>query len=500
MCSCVHKEACVELTPCTMESKRELETPYVDDIDCVSWLEEVDMVQYAQVFMANFTLGGTGFLSRKRLGQVRLQDFPYMNILNYDHQKILMQHIRHTLKYTYQSPVRIRETQQTSYGKLRQKRLEEEQERQEKEEADRKARVSSNNSRRPSNELVRAGSQERLTAQESTEISVADSKEAKAKGKKKNKTRRHTFDEKAWEAINKSRKGDTDHKAASEALRDVVAPSVTDAEAVAPPKRKQKLHRRRSTFNDSDDVANVTDKASAYGNLVQDFNSWQSELAKVQEQQLTQFNSLVGCETSTILFLNDRTRELACSQNGKWVSYTVDSGLTAQCCERGELINVTEEPEKDPRFNKTIDKTPTGVSKIESVMFVPIKALKSGGKVVGVLVMVNKKKNGQFDKNDENVITVCAERMADDIYDVFKELLNLNDNITLLGSSFFPPAVDPSKSKSRRFLESTANSRSGMMSFSKQNSMPLTDDSIESMRQRYLSFEVGTHSFAPTTK
>lgn len=110
-----------------MESKRERETPYVDDIDCVTWLEEIDMPQYTQTFLTNFTVGGTGFLSRKRLAQVRLQDFPNMNIQNYDHQKVLMQHIRHTLKYTYQSPVRIRETQQTTYGKQRQKRIEEEQ-------------------------------------------------------------------------------------------------------------------------------------------------------------------------------------------------------------------------------------------------------------------------------------------------------------------------------------------------------------------------------------
>lgn len=474
-----------------MESKREKEreTPYVDDIDCVSWLEEVDLVQYVHVFMLNFTIGGAGFLSRKRLAQVRLQDFPSMNIQNFDHQKILMAHIKHTLKYTYQSPVRIRETQQTAYGKLRAKRLEEE-------ELAKKAEVISREGRRPS--LSHGASMQQLVSQESKEgdSSIAESKADKEKVKKKKKARRHTFDEKAWEAINKSRKGDTDHKAASDVLRDAVAPSVVDIEPVAAPKKmKQKLHRRRSTFGDTDDVSSVTDKAAMYGNLVQEFNSWQSELGKVQEQQLSQFNALLGCEASTILFHNDRTRELACSQNGKWVSYLVDSGLTATCCENGELINVSDEPEKDPRFNKLLDKTPSGVSEIHSVMYVPIKALKSGGKIVGVLVLVNKKNNGHFDRNDENVISVCVERMADDIYDVFKELLNLNDNISLMGSSFFPPAVDPYKSRAKRFLESTANSRSGMLSLNKQNSTPLTDDSIEGMRQRYLSFEIGTHSF-----
>lgn len=480
-----------------MEAKREKEAPYVDDIDCVSWLEEVDMVQYAQVFMLNFTVGGTGFLSRKRLSQVRLQDFSHMNITSFEHQKVLMAHIKHTLKYTYQSPVRMRETQNTAYGKMRAKRLQEE------ELLKRAANSDSQQKRLPSMEGIgRSPSQEKLTPQESKEgdaidLAVADTVANKQKDRKKKKARRHTFDEKAWEAINKSRKGDTEHKAASEVLRDVIAPKVNDIDAVAPAKKpKQKLHRRRSTFNDQDEVGNVPDKAAQYGNLVQDFNSWQSELAKVQEQQLTQFNSLIGCESSTILFLNDRTRELTCSQNGKWVSYALDSGLTATCCENGELLNVSEEPEKDPRFNKLLDKAPCGASHLTSVLYVPIKALKSGGKIVGVVVMANKNENGQFDRNDENVISVCVERMADDIYDVFKELLNLNDNISLLGSSFFPPAVDPSKSKAKRFLESTANSRSGMLSsFNRQGSTPLTDDSIESIRQRYLSFEIGTHSF-----
>lgn len=480
-----------------MEAKRSFETPYVDDIECVSWLEEVDMVQYAGVFMTNFTVANSGFLSRKRLGQVRLQDFSYMNIQNFDHQKVLMQHIRHTLKFTYGSPVRIRETQQTAYGKQRAKRLEEESQAKAMKEAD--DAKEEKKLRRPSvGVLNRTPSMEKLTAQDSIE----ESREVKAKAKKKKKARRHTFDEKAWEAINKSRKGDTDHKAASEVLRDVVQPTVSDEAGppvvAAPKKQKQKLHRRRSTFNDSEDVANVTDKAAAYGNMVQDFNSWQGELAKVQEQQLTQFNAMIGCETSTIFFVNDRTRELVCSNKGKWVSFLSDSGLTAAAVEGGELINVSTEPELDPRFNKQLDKVPAGVTKVESIMCVPIKALKSGGKIVGAVVMINKNNNGQFDRNDENVISVCVERMADDIYDVFKELLNLNDNISLMGSSFFPPVADSSKSRSQRFLQSTANSRSGMLSFSRQQSTPMTDDSIESMRQRYLSFEIGTHSFAKT--
>lgn len=144
-------------------------------------------------------------------------------------------------------------------------------------------------------------------------------------------------------------------------------------------------------------------------------------------------------------------------------------------------------------FCRQLDKLPLGVE-VENMLCVPMKAMRSGAKIVGAVVMANKKNKTPFDRNDENVLTVCVERMADDIYDVFKELLNLNDTIQTMGSSFFPPAVDSSKSKTQRFLQSTANSRSGMLS-SRPNSTVMTDDSIEGLRQRYLSFEIGTHSF-----
>jgi hypothetical protein len=66
----------------------------LDDIDCYDWLCEVGLEQYEETFLTNFTKGAAGPLSRKRLAQVRLQDFPHMNITQYDHQKVLMDHIR----------------------------------------------------------------------------------------------------------------------------------------------------------------------------------------------------------------------------------------------------------------------------------------------------------------------------------------------------------------------------------------------------------------------
>jgi hypothetical protein len=64
-----------------------INTITIDDIDAQEWLREIDLPQYEDVFLINFSMGGK-LLSRKRLSQVRLQDFPKMNIQNYEHQKV----------------------------------------------------------------------------------------------------------------------------------------------------------------------------------------------------------------------------------------------------------------------------------------------------------------------------------------------------------------------------------------------------------------------------
>jgi hypothetical protein len=81
-----------------------------DDIECEEWLTEVGLEQYRETFLSNFTHGGK-YLSRKRLSQVRLQDFSKMNITNFDHQKILFEHIKITLQHEYANPTRRRMSQ-----------------------------------------------------------------------------------------------------------------------------------------------------------------------------------------------------------------------------------------------------------------------------------------------------------------------------------------------------------------------------------------------------
>jgi SAM domain (Sterile alpha motif) len=85
-------------------------TSFGDDIKPLEWLEEIDLAQYVETFQINFTIGGS-YLSRKRLASVRLQDFSKMNIQIFDHQKKLLQHIQHSLKYSFNDPNRKQEVQ-----------------------------------------------------------------------------------------------------------------------------------------------------------------------------------------------------------------------------------------------------------------------------------------------------------------------------------------------------------------------------------------------------
>ena len=132
----------------------------------------------------------------------------------------------------------------------------------------------------------------------------------------------------------------------------------------------------------------------------------------------------------------------------------------------------------------------------------PIRAVKSGGKIVGVVQMLNKNNGSAFDRNDEQVLAVCVERVADDIYDIFKELLRLNDSISLFGSSFFPVASESQQNTGTRFMQATANTRVNEMlvrqssSFSRDvvGSALNSVESVENLRKRYMSFEVGASS------
>ena len=84
------------------------EARFGDDMLPLEWLQEIGLEQYVECFQTNFTVGGS-YLSRKLLATVRLQDFSKMNIQIFEHQKLLLRHIEHSLQYSFNDPHRKRE-------------------------------------------------------------------------------------------------------------------------------------------------------------------------------------------------------------------------------------------------------------------------------------------------------------------------------------------------------------------------------------------------------
>lgn len=239
-----------------------------DDIECEDWLDEIGLSQYAETFITNFSLSGST-LNRKRLARLRLQDFPQMNICNFEHQKILMDHIRLTLQYAYSSPVRKKEVRMKNFARTK------------------------------SAEDVGPSKKQRFKEQ----LKQADHKSQASP------RRRRSFDNGVWRAVAKSRSSDTK---AVEKLREgnasVGEPSVLEG--------KKSSRVRRYSFG-VEDVSDA-EKGRMYGNRAQQYDIIKKELDAIQGEYLNVFRNMINCEKASILFLHPTTRELVLCTDGMW--------------------------------------------------------------------------------------------------------------------------------------------------------------------------------------
>ena len=87
-----------------------------DDIVAQEWLAEVDSEQYVDCFIKNFPSPDArcrkqGIISRKSLETLRLQDYPKLNIKDFEEAKKINEHVKTVLKYDFDSPKRRAEVQ-----------------------------------------------------------------------------------------------------------------------------------------------------------------------------------------------------------------------------------------------------------------------------------------------------------------------------------------------------------------------------------------------------
>lgn len=400
-----------------------------DDIECVEWLSEIGMEQYIETFLANFTYGGK-YLSRKRLEQVRIQDFPKMNITNYEHQKILLEHIKLTLKHEYSNIERRRMSQILSPMKAESKET--------------NNRIGNNNNNdngkndnknnnlqskaldfKKEFEKSESQSNERRNSKDKSlkkqdSVNTSESIEQRKKAQRAVVKKRNSFDDKVWESIHKYR-GTPKEK----------------EETQAEPKQVKKGPRRRSTFDGLPDQLMNDDatKGKIYGNMALQFNLLQTKMLQIQEQHLQNIRQTIGCDIVNILFFNDHSRELMMCINERWFRVPSESGVSGWCVLTGETVNIAD-AYLDHRFNENVDKV-TGY-KTKTMLCTPVRANRGGGRIIGVIELINKHNGELFTSNDEDVLAQMVYQFTDDLSAEFTQLLEINHSIASFATPILP--------------------------------------------------------------
>ena len=306
-------------------SFRELPALFDDDIECKSWLLEISLPQYTETFLANFSVGNN-LLSRKRLNTLRLQDFPQMNITIYDHQKILIEHIRFTLQYSFDSPLRIKYIQE----RLNESEL-----------------ISNKN-----HDTIAKS----LPVSNLASIKIDISKKRASHRVSPGNRRKSNFDNQAWSKISKIRDSDGP-KTSLENLREgnITARNSNNNTSLENTMKNgnssnNNTSRRRHTMELDENTDNLplnnsnmnansnvnANKGINYGNMALEYDSLLNQLKKLQNEQLTYYKNIINCEIANILFINDRTRELMLFTNEVWYKISMDSGIAGYCARTGK--------------------------------------------------------------------------------------------------------------------------------------------------------------------
>lgn len=366
-----------------------------DDIDCAAFLAEIGMSQYAETFLVNMSIDSK-ILKRSRLSQVRQKDLSKMGITNFVHQKVLMEHIQHVLKFSFHSPVRKKEL---------------------------KTKVLSYTDKTG---LAMAPPKFDI---DNAEVAKFDSKPVSATQQQPKKPistrRRRSFDTNVWQSISNLRTKAAAQQQAADNLREgIIANTAPKANTAREKTRRRSFDADRYRGGDDDGNATASslhDKAVQYGNMAQEYDIMLNDLKTLQNEHVQRFKNAVNCEVATIMFINSRTRELLMfADNNTWYRFPMGSGLAGYCAETGHTLNISN-AYLDHRFNRNMD-IRTGF-KTRNILCQPLRNMRGGGQIVGVIEAVNKRNDEEFDQQDEEQLASCVEQIANDLSQRFRELL-----------------------------------------------------------------------------
>lgn len=190
-------------------------------------------------------------------------------------------------------------------------------------------------------------------------------------------------------------------------------------------------------------------------------------------------------EASSLYIVDEERQEIwfevALGEKGdqlKEIRLKIGDGIAGWVAQTGEMINL-KDVNDDPRFKKSISKKIEFKNK--AMVAVPVK---SKGKILGVIQVINKKGGGFFDKRDEGFIIQTAYQVAialenSQLYEGVKE--SYLDTIHVLASAI--DAKDPyTQGHSKRVTE---------YSLRMAKYMKFDDDKIEQLEYMAVLHDVG---------
>eukprot|EP01041_Mallomonas_annulata_P003160 gene3160-6237_t len=451
-------------TPIETKSTNDITTGGEDSSDdisnCIRWLHEINLEQYAPIFLANFSGSKEENLSLKKLSKIRMGHFPSMNISDFNHQNNCTDtgtdsgcggdnassSKYNTTEYTQQSHTHTMLMPYTPNIPS----------------------MTSTTKRAQSPNVPSRGQSQSQGQSQGPGPTTQSPSPLPSRGIRK------SFDKTAWESISKLRSSE-------KSLRSVDVLRASRGMGIAEVNYTLSLPVDVDVYVDVDDYsgsgsgsgsgsndggnryiciliwslgskgnATVEPALTMFSSTPRDRDGTYAdthatpELNRIQNEYIEQFKRVIGCEIGHILFHNERMRELLllAAERG-WYRIPVGCGVEGYCLTTGDSVNVTN-PYSDGRFNRNIDDA-LG-KKSRNIICQPVRLNRGGGKIIAVVRMANKNtvssnasngggngigigSNGgsgggvivtetgvSFDEQDEETLAMCVQRVAEHLH------------------------------------------------------------------------------------
>ena len=421
-----------------------------DDIVAEEWLAEVDSVHYVDCFIKNFPSPDArnrerGIISRKKLETLRLQDYPKMNIKDFEEAKKINEHVKTVLKYEFDSPQRRAEVKvlreklgMTPAGvhfsnilpPLSPSPLEKSESapmfvtEQKHEEMRATTPTRRKLSYAHTGDIVSSfmhkshNPEAPLFIVTNVEKGHALEKKVEVRSEMKRMTRRRSFDNEAWQHINTLRSHSNKSSEAAHHLREGFFPNKGGRDV------KNKKGTRRWSMENKNPAVPKDPSKMHYGVMAAHYNMMQLQMTLVQNSLLTKIKKALKCDVATFQFYDcgagAHKAKMILYHNDIWYTLSMDS-FAGHVVKAQELI-MCEDAQNDPRLDKAVQEI-VGVT-IENVIAQPVWC--QDGTMIGVIELANRRDEFTLEDPDMIILNAMAEELAHDLHIKYRDLLSVS--------------------------------------------------------------------------